>query len=276
MISRLVAPVMAALIALYSASVFSQSSAPVSSLQTIKDRGTLIVGTAANMPPMNNKLLDGTLQGFDMDLAKLMADVMEVKVEFKVMPFDHLITAVQKGEVDMVISNMTITPERNTHVAFVGPYVTSGKCLITTEETLAKASKDQVNKTDYTLAVMKGTTTEEFVKVLIPNAKRLNVESVTDGVNAVLAGKASAMVSEFQTCALITNQYQGHGFVTSFSALSYEPIGIAVNGNDAHLINWTENTLLRLDQLGLIKLLAQKWLGDMVQLQAQGAQESSY
>lgn len=254
-----------------SVQALAQSSSPDSNLKTIKERGSLIVGTAGTMPPMTTKLEDGTLQGFDVDLATLLANSMEVDIQFKVLPFDQLIGALEKGEVDMVISNMSITPKRNMNVAFVGPYITSGKCLITRQETLANASKSEVDKVSYSLAVLKGTTTEEFVKELMPNVKRIPVDNISDGVNKVISGEASALVSEFQTCALVTNQYREQGFVTSFSALTYEPIGIAVNGNDVHLINWTENFLERVDRLGLLKLLAEKWLGDVRTLQPAGA-----
>lgn len=268
MLTKLFKTLALVLLTFQAVSAWAQSGAPTSSMQTIKERGSLIIGTSANMPPMNNKLEDGRLEGFDIDLAKLLAESLEVKAEFKVMPFDQLVEAVQTGEVDMVISNMTITPSRNANVAFVGPYITSGKCLITTQETLARASKEQVDKVSYTLAVMKGTTTEEFVKVLMPNAKRMVVASVDDGVKAVVSGEASALVSEFQTCAMVTNQHRNQGFITTFSSLTYEPIGIAINGNDAHLINWTENVLRRLDSLGLLNLLAKKWLGDMAAMNA--------
>jgi len=100
--------------------------------QKIVKKGTIILGTSGNMTPMTRSINNGKeAVGFDIDLAKTMADTMGVDLVIKVIPFKKLIPALQKGDVDIVISNMTITPKRNTQVAFVGPYLTSGKCLIT-------------------------------------------------------------------------------------------------------------------------------------------------
>ena len=103
----------------------------------IQKSGELVLGTSANMEPMTFKQSDGTLAGLDINLANLMANAMEAKLVIKIMPFDELIPALHSGKVDVVISNMTITPSRNLHVAFVGPYLTSGKCVVTKEESLA-------------------------------------------------------------------------------------------------------------------------------------------
>ena len=89
-------------------------------LQKIVERGTLILGTSGNMTPMTRSINDGKdAVGFDIDLANTLASTMGVELEIKILPFDQLISAVNSGDVDIVISNMTITPERNTQVAVI-------------------------------------------------------------------------------------------------------------------------------------------------------------
>ena len=56
-------------------------------------------------------------------------------------------------------------------------------------------------------------------------------------------------------------KYTDAGFVSVFSLLSYEPIGIAIPGDDSLYLNWTENFLLRVEGIGLLEELAVRWFG---------------
>jgi polar amino acid transport system substrate-binding protein len=86
---------------------------------------------------------DGKVIGFEMDLAKFMANAMGVELKLKRMEFSKLVSALEDGRVDMILSGMTITPKRNLKIAFVGPYFISGKAFLTKVETIANA-KDLV------------------------------------------------------------------------------------------------------------------------------------
>lgn len=228
----------------------------------IQKSGELVLGTSANMEPMTFKQSDGTLAGLDINLANLMANAMEAKLVIKIMPFDELIPALHSGKVDVVISNMTITPSRNLHVAFVGPYLTSGKCVVTKEESLAEADEaEDLDIKDVSLAVLKGSTSEAFVRTLIPGAIVKTIENNQEGADLVASGKASGMLTDYPVCLATIKNNPDAGFVSVFSLLTYEPIGIAVPGDDPLFINWTENFLERVSQTSLLDVLAVKWLG---------------
>ncbi len=229
--------------------------------QKIVKKGTIILGTSGNMTPMTRSINNGKdAVGFDIDLAKTMADTMGVDLVIKVIPFKKLISALQKGDVDIVISNMTITPKRNTQVAFVGPYLTSGKCLITKKPSLASAKKEELNKASNKMVVIKGSTSEDFIRIGMPNVTAVTVNTQEEAVNMVRNSKVSAMLTELPICnAVISNNPDDH-FVSVFSSLSYEPIGIAIAPQNTHLINWTQNFLVRANAVGLFKVLSKKWL----------------
>ena len=240
----------------------------------IQKSGELVLGTSANMEPMTFKRSDGTVVGFDVNLAGVMASSMGVKLVTRVMPFDELIPALRSGKVDVVISNMTINPSRNMNVAFVGPYLTSGKCVVTKEETLAEADDaGDLDIKDVHLAVLKGSTSEKFVRTLMPNADVKTIANNQEGADLVASGKVSGMLTDLPVCLATIKNNPDAGFVTVVSLLSYEPIGIAVAGDDPLLINWTENFLERLTQTAALDLLAVKWLGDLVPRQLDEEEE---
>ena len=240
----------------------AQTATAGQALSRIQEKGELVLGTSGNMPPMSQKLEDGKVVGFDVDLARLMASGMGVKLNIKTMPFNELLAALQKGDVDVVISNVTMNPQRNLKVAFVGPYMTSGKCVITKEEQLANASEaENLNVPKTQLAALSGSTSAEFVKVLLPDATLTLVEDFEGGVRMINDGKVGGLLTDYPICLAMQKKYPDAGFVSVFSLLSYEPIGIAIPGDDSLYLNWTENFLLRVEGVGLLEELAVRWFG---------------
>ena len=259
--SRLNSMIAALLLLVVGITTVQIANADASVLAGIQQRGTLVLGTSANMPSMSEKR-DGKVVGFDIDLARLMASGMGVKLEIKTLPFNGLLSALESGDVDVVISNMTINPERNLRVAFVGPYMTSGKCVITREDTLAKAeAADDLNTSSTRLAALAGSTSAAFTKALLPNAKVTLVDDYESAVKMVNNDKIGGLLTDYPICLSILKTHPDAGFVSLFSLLTYEPVGIALTGNDALYINWTENFLTRVEGMGLLDELAMRWFG---------------
>jgi polar amino acid transport system substrate-binding protein len=240
------------------------SDTNTSALSRIKDKGMLVLGTSGNMPSMSQIRDDGKVVGFDIDLARFIASGMDVKLDIKTMPFDELLPALEKGDVDMVISNVTINPERNMSVAFVGPYMTSGKCIITKREGLARAEEaTDLNTPATRLAALKGSTSAEFVKLLLPEAKLKLVDNFDAALAMINDDKVGGLMTDYPVCLSTLKENPDAGYVTVFSLLSYEPIGIALPGNDSLFINWTENFLKRADGVGLLEELSMRWFGKL-------------
>ena len=229
-------------------------------LARIKERGELILGTSGNMPSMTQVREDGKLVGFDIDMARLMAEGMGVKLKIMKMPFDKLLDALEGGDVDVVISNMTMNPRRNMRVAFVGPYLTSGKCIVTKNEPLAKAKeRGNLNVPKTRLAALKGSTSAEFVKATFPKATLSLIDDYDVAAKMIIDDKVDGLLTDFPICQSVLKRNPDADFVSLFSLLTYEPIGIALPGNDPLFINWTENFLKRLEGTGLFKGLSKRW-----------------
>ena len=107
------------------------AATPASTLDRILLVGELRVGMSGDMPPLNMTTKEDKLIGLDADLAGIIAKAMGVRLKLEKIPFNELLPALEVGRIDMIISNMTITPERNLKADFVGPYFVSGKGLLT-------------------------------------------------------------------------------------------------------------------------------------------------
>ena len=242
-------------------SAADSSSSPV--IDRILKKKLLVVGTAGNMPPLNMTAKDGTVIGLEPDMARMMAGAMDVELKLKTMPFADLLSALQSGKVDMVISGMTMTPERNLKVAFVGPYMISGKCFLSKEDEIA-ATKDpsKIVNPEITVAALKGSTSQYFVESALPQAKLITTTDYDEGVKLVLEGKVNAMVADFPLCAVSLLRYPNAGLSSLFTRLTYEPLGIALPAGDPLLINWVDNLMSALDGSGRLELLQKRWIED--------------
>ena len=234
------------------------SPSPV--IDRILAKKELVVGTAASMPPFNMTTKDGQIVGMEIDLVRMFAAAMDVKLTLKAMRFEELLPAIDAGKVDMVLSAMTITPERNLKRAFAGPYFDSGKSILAKSANASSLdASSKLNLPDKTLVALKGSTSQRFAETLLPKAKLLLAESYDQAVAMVREDKAMAMIADFPICLVSVYRYPEAGFATLDKPLSYEPIGVALPPNDPLLLNWVQNFLHTLDKYGEIKNLKDKW-----------------
>ncbi len=232
-------------------------------LNRIMAKKELKVGTAASMPPLNMMTKDGEIIGMEIDLARSFADAMEVKLTLSRMNFNELLPALEKGEVDMILSGVTMTPQRNLKVAFVGPYFASGKSVLTKKKNVESVDElSKMNHPDKVLVALKGSTSQLFVEKLIPKAKLVLTDNYDQAVDIVRDEKAVAMVADYPICVLSVHRYPDAGFITLGKPVSYEPIGVALPANDPLLVNWVQNSLNFLDKSGEIEGLMLRWFKD--------------
>lgn len=244
-------------------SVVAVAHEDAAALGRIVNSGQLRVGMSGTQPPFCVKSKSGELIGYEVDLAKLLANAMGVELKLVEKPFGELLTALAAGEVDAVMSGMTMTPERNVRVAFVGPYMVSGKSILTTSATLSAIDEaSDIDQSDIRLAALAGSTSQKFVEKLIPKAKLTTTTDYDEGVKAVMEGKVDAMVADFPICALTMLRYPDAGLATLGKPLTIEPIGIALPPGDSLLVNMVSNYLGALEATGLLEALEKKWFED--------------
>jgi polar amino acid transport system substrate-binding protein len=231
-----------------------------STMERIVKKGELVVGTSGTQPPMSATNKKGELMGMDVDMSKAIADAMGVKLKFAQMPFAELLPALEAGKIDMILSGMTITSERNTKVAFVGPYVVTGKGILAVEQrfTALKEAKG-LDAPEVTVAALKDSTSQKFAQKSMSKAKLVIFGSYDEGIDLLLKNKVDVIVADFQFCALTAFRNTKKGLIAGKSPLSFEPLGIAMQ-EDTLLINWVQNFLIQFEGTGEMKKAGEKWL----------------
>ena len=232
-------------------------------LDRILQRKELIVGISGNQPPLNATTKEGQIIGLDADLATYMAAGMGVKLTFSPMPFAELLPALLTGKVDMVVSGMSMSPDRNLKVAFVGPYFVSGKSIVTkAEKAESLSSAADLAAPDVKIVALEGSTSQTLVKTVMPSAQLQTTTDYDKALELVIAGKADAMVADYPFCALAVLRNPEKKLATLDEPFTFEPLGIAVPGDDPLLINWAQNYLMTLEGSDGLQTLVERWFKD--------------
>jgi polar amino acid transport system substrate-binding protein len=232
-------------------------------LSKITKSGVIKVGMTGNQPPFTMMAKDGSMMGFEVDLAELLAQSMNLELELVQMPFQELLPALETGKVDVVMSGMTITTERNLKVPFIGPYILSGKSILTKSTSLARAQEvEDLNQSDLRVTALTGSTSEKFVKTMLEDAAFIGAENYDIAVQNLLDDKANVMVADLPICLLTMLRHPEAELATLNEPFTLEPIGIAVSPNDGLLLNYVENYFKALEMAGLLDGLESYWFED--------------
>ncbi len=249
----------AALFVLLCTPVVAFAAGPV--LDRIVEAGVLKVAMSANQQPFN--FVYGKrerLVGYDVDLARELARVINVELELVTVRFEDLMSALEDGRADMVISGMTITAARTRDVSFVGPYVLSGKSLLARGDAAAnRNTPGDFNDPALKLAALKGSTSESLVKQQLPDSELVPVEDYDEGLRMLMGGDIDGIVADMPILAYTRNRYRDQNLQLVTPPLSLEPMGIVIAAGDPQLENFLRNYLTVFEKTGFLMRLYERW-----------------
>jgi polar amino acid transport system substrate-binding protein len=233
------------------------SSSPVT--DRILSRNEIRIGMSGNQPPFNMKNRAGKLIGLDVDLGVALARTMGVEAKFISMPFQDLLPALERGDIDIVLSGMTMTSERNLKVAFAGPYFISGKAALTKSPSLAAADEPEDINKKARMTVLAGSTSETFARRSLPEVDLVSVSDYNEAVKLVVDDEVEAMIADYPVCILALYQNPDAGLVATISTFSFEPIGVALSSDAILLTNVVQNYFKLLEGTGTLERLRLAW-----------------
>ncbi|MFD4637074.1 glutamate ABC transporter substrate-binding protein [Lentzea sp. NPDC058436] len=158
----------------------------------------LTIGVTFDQPGLGQRLPDGSVRGFDVDVAKYVAQELRVPADgitWKQVLLADRESAITRGEVQLVVASYSITEERQQHVSFAGPYYTAGQDLLVRES--EKTINGPSDLGDRRLCTVQGTTSSERVRQHHAATVRLVEYARFDMcVNALLAMQVDAVTTD--------------------------------------------------------------------------------
>ena len=233
-----------------------------STIEKIMRSGKMRVGMSTFVPwAMQSK--KGEWVGFEIDVAKKLAEDMEVKVEFVPTQWEGLIPGLLTGKFDLIIAGMMGTPQRALKINFTAPYDYSYMHIAAHKE-VAKGVKSyqDLNREDVTLVCRNGTTAVPSAKKHMPKAQIRLFSDDGSMVQELLNGKAHAMVASSPQPAQLVAKNPDKLFLLDESLMK-EPISIGVRKGDPDTIAYLNNWIVVLQAEGWLKDKTDYWWGGM-------------
>ena len=229
-----------------SAAAMGVAQAADSKLDSVLARGKLIVGTGSTNAPWHFQGADGKLQGFDIDIARMVAKGLfndPSKVEFVVQSSDARIPNLLTDKVDMSCQFITVTASRAQQVAFTLPYYREGVGLLLPANSKYKEIEDMKAAGDGVIvAVLQNVYAEELVHQALPKAKVDQYDSVDLMYQAVNSGRADAAATDQSSVKYLMVQNPGR-YRSPAYAWSPQTYACAVKRGDQDWLNFVNTTL---------------------------------
>ncbi|WP_395746222.1 transporter substrate-binding domain-containing protein [Prosthecobacter sp.] len=153
----------------------------------------LIIGTDATYPPFEFKDEHGQITGVDIEVGREIARSLGKEVEFRNINFDGLITALRTGSIDLVISALSITPERRKSIDFSEPYVKTGLAVLVSKDSTVQSAAD-LKAPGRKVVVRLGTTGESWARENLKDAKIIALDADVSCVMEVVNASVDAWI----------------------------------------------------------------------------------
>ncbi len=210
-----------------------------SAISRIAQRGTIRVGMDIFVPwAMKNK--KGELVGFEIDVARKLAEDMGVKVEFVPTKWSGIIPALIAGKFDVIIGGMSVTPKRNLKINFTNPYYYSSQGLVANRKLAKGFTLADFNDPKVSLAARLGSTGALAAKKNFPRARLPLFDDEPAAVQEVRTGRVHGMVSSQPLPAHLAAD-EPETFVAYHEQLMKEPICFGIRKGDVDTLNFFNN-----------------------------------
>jgi ABC-type amino acid transport substrate-binding protein len=226
-------------------------------LDDIRSRGTIHIGVSLGGEPIGFRDDQNNPVGYDVDVAKRLAEKIGVPVEFTDVSGDARISMLVSGQIDVAIANTSATLERAKVVDFSIPYNRAGLRVIVQKDSGIKDLKDLAGKK---VVVGRGTTGEAFLKTAVPDAQLVYVDQFApDGVLQLQQKRVDAAIEDSSLLDYLATK--NPSLVTLSGLYSNDPIGIAVAKGDPEFVRWLDMFVSDYIQSGAYEANYKKWWG---------------
>ncbi|MGI5875434.1 MAG: basic amino acid ABC transporter substrate-binding protein [Dethiobacteria bacterium] len=221
----------------------------------VADKPKLVMGTNADFPPFEFRNEDNEVDGFDVDIAKAIAEALGRELVIEDMEFGGLTQALNSKRIDMAVAGITITDKRKEEVNFSDPYHFAGQTVVVREDEEEIKSVDDLE--GKIIAVQLGTTGDLEAHDRFPaeNIRQYNK------INEAFLDLANERVDAIIIDVPVAERYieiKG-GCKTVGGVFTEEYFGIAVSKENEELLEEINTVLADLKESGRFDELISKW-----------------
>ncbi len=244
--------------------LLSANSFAAESIKNMESIKTIRFAMEATYPPFEYFDSSGKIQGFDIDIANALCANIGATCQFNHQAFNSLITSLNLGKFDAIMSAMGITPERLKRVAFTAPYYQPSAVFVAALDKHYTLDSIPGKK----IGVQQGTTMEKYVNEKYGKQVSIKIyASIQDAFLDLIAGRVDFILTD-SPIAQTWLKDKAHAKRFDFVAQPFtDPLfgtgyGIAVRKDNTELLNALNTALAQIKANGTYNQLVKKYFGD--------------
>ena len=223
-------------------------------------RAALRVGVSPTYPPVIFEV-DGEILGIEADLARGLGTALGRRIHFERYASAELIGALERGEIDVIMSGMSITPEISDRIQYTIPYMKTGQlALIRSSELVRLGRKRAIRRSGSRVGYERGTSGEQYVASKLTRATSFAFDDVDSGVRSLRAGRIDYFIHDAPTVWRLAGDPSSKDLQGLYQPLTEEYLGWAVRAEDATLRTLLDTTLTHWKREGLIEPIVNRWI----------------
>ncbi len=217
----------------------------------------LVIGMSVNYPPIAFTI-DNQPAGVEADFAKRLSDELHRDINIKILPWNQLYPALRSGEIDMVMSGVSITKRRSEHVLFSEPYMQISQMALMRDSTPAP------NMNTYGrgrhIGYVFSTTGEQFVKTHFDQAAHHGFTSHQHGIAAVMNGDIDYFFHDAPTIWHYTAEMSLDNIVGWYVPYTAEDLAWAFDANNTTLRDHVNTVIAKWRSDGTLSSVVNNWI----------------
>lgn len=214
----------------------------------LSDAGTIKIGTKFDQPGFGLKGLSGGPEGFDVEVAKIIAGAMgisEDNIEWVESPSKVREEVIEQGKVDMVVATYTINDKRKERITFAGPYYVAGQqMMVAADDADITGPESLMDMPDKKVCSVTGSTPAEQIKEYLADESQLVLFDVYDKcADALRTGQVQAVTTDNVILLGFVSESDG-AFKLVGEQFTDEPYGIGIEKGDVAFCEFINQTLM--------------------------------
>ena len=233
-------------------------------IEGIRDRGKMIVGLDDSFPPMGFRDENNEIVGFDIDLAREVANYIGVDVEFKPVVWETIGMSLNNNDIDMVWNGCTITDARKKEMDFSTPYLNNKQILVVGPDSPIKNKSDLAGKI---VALQLGSSSQEALEKdtqVMESLKEVRkFENNVDALMDLKVGRVDAVIVDLVVGRYYISKHP-EDYIVLDDSFQDEFYGIGMRKKDTTFITEVNNALKQLHEDGRAAEISENWFGENV------------
>lgn len=228
---------------------------------------TLRVGLSADYPPLDFKQ-DGRIVGIEVDNSRAVGQFLGREVKLVELPFPQLIPALLQGQIDVIMSGMSVTPTRADQVTFTDPYLQVGQMAIVHRDKVGSFAQPwAIYREGVRIGVEPGTTGAEFAERELKDAIISFYDNPAAAFEGLRRDKIDLFIHDAPTSWQLANAKGNDDLLSLYAPLTEESLAWAVRPADVALARELNRALQVMKTNGTLQYILDRWIPVRIEVQ---------